>query len=268
MFDINLSNAKKIATFSFGVYHGTVQTPDFHRCVCGDKPFSRFFYIIKGTMVFDKGTEKELRVPSGNMIYLPNDITYNSQWLPGDDGEYISVNFRLDEIYVSLPNKICVVAKDDNGYYIHLLLEMLDAWNKGAIGYKIKTLSSIYNLMYCIENDNMRIKTKEKHRTIYKGIIYLENNYINDVSVKDLSDMCNTSESNFRRLFKKYKNMSPITYRNYLRIKKSCELLRSGECSIAEAAAAVGINDLCYYYKLYAKFMNGTPKELAATSLQ
>ncbi|UKI38466.1 MAG: AraC family transcriptional regulator [Clostridiales bacterium] len=42
-----------------------------------------------------------------------------------------------------------------------------------------------------------------------------------DISVGDLAKMCSTSEGNFRRLFKKYKNMSPITYRNYLRIKKS-----------------------------------------------
>ena len=95
---------------------------------------------------------------------------------------------------------------------------------------------------------------------IYKGIIFLENNYLQDISVGNLAEMCSTSEGNFRRLFKKYKNMSPITYRNYLRIKKACDLLGSGEYSVAEAAEAVNIPDVCYFYKLFAKFMNTTPK--------
>ncbi len=60
---------------------------------------------------------------------------------------------------------------------------------------------------------------------------------------------------------KSSKDENPL---NYLRIKKSCDLLRSGEYSVAEAAAEVGINDLCYYYKLYAKFMGGTPREQAS----
>ena len=92
------------------------------------------------------------------------------------------------------------------------------------------------------------------------GILYLENNYLQDVTVSELAKMCNTSESNFRRLFKKYKKMSPVTYKNYLKIKKSCDLLRSGEYSIAEAADAVNIPDICYFYKLFIRFMNVTPK--------
>ena len=55
--------------------------------------------------------------------------------------------------------------------------------------------------------------------------------------------------------------MSPITYKNYLRIKKSCDLLRSGEYSISEAADAVNIPDICYFYKLFTRFIVVTPKK-------
>lgn len=260
MFYVKLTD-DKTNNFKFGIYHGIVHTPDYSHCAPGDKPFSRFFYIIKGTMLFNDSEPGELRAEPGTMLYLPNNVTYRSQWLPGDDGEYISVNFLLDDLYVTLPDEICIAARDKDGYYRKLMTNMLSVWNRGGVGYKLETLSNIYNMLYCLSNDSMRSRTKSEHRTIYKGIIYLENNYVEDISVKQLSDMCNTSESNFRRLFKKYKNMSPITYRNYLRIKKSCDLLHSGEYSIAEAAAEVGINDLCYYYKLYAKFMSGTPRQ-------
>ena len=137
-------------------------------------------------------------------------------------------------------------------------------WLRGSIGYKLEVLSELYKILYSLENDILRRYTKQKHQMIYKGIIFLENNYLQEVSVGDLAKMCSTSEGNFRRLFKKYKNMSPVTYRNYLRIKKACDLLGSGEYSIAEAAEAVNIPDVCYFYKLFSKFMNVTPKSFVS----
>ena len=71
--------------------------------------------------------------------------------------------------------------------------------------------------------------------------------------------MCNLSESSFRRHFKEYKKMSPITYRNYLRIKKAKELIESGEYNVTEAAMNVKLPDICYFHKLFKKFYNTTP---------
>ena len=41
----------------------------------------------------------------------------------------------------------------------------------------------------------MIMKLKLKENVIYKGIIYLENHYIEEVTVEDLAEMCNISES-------------------------------------------------------------------------
>lgn len=245
---------------NFGVFRGTVQTPDKYTCVNNAKRFSRFFYVLNGTIYFNKGTKDELCAPSGSIVYLPNNITYKSEWPAGDIGEYISINFQLDGMYVGLPNKICIAAVDKNGYYLEMFKNIYDIWIKGSIGYKLEVLSQIYNIMYSLENDSVRRRAKAEHHTIYKGILFLENNYLEDISVSKLAEMCNTSESNFRRLFKKYKKMSPVTYKNYLKIKKARDLLRSGEYSVAEAADAVNISDICYFYKLFSGFMKATPK--------
>lgn len=250
----------KTRKYNFGVFSGKVETPDTYICEKNDKPYSRFFYVVNGTIIFDEGTNREVRVPAGHIAYLPNNITYKSHWPAGGTGEYISINFQLDEIYVSLPDRICIAAADKNGYYLNMFKKIYDIWIKGSIGYKLEVLSELYKLLYSLANDSVRSRTKKEHHTIYKGILYLENNYLQDVTVSELAKMCNTSESNFRRLFKKYKKMSPVTYKNYLKIKKSCDLLRSGEYSISEAADAVNIPDICYFYKLFIRFMNVTPK--------
>lgn len=179
---------------------GIVPTPDVYVCTENDKKFSRFFYVINGTITFDKGTEKEITASAGTIVYLPNNITYKSEWSAGTDGKYISVNFQLDELYITLPDSICIAAVD-------------------------------------------------------------RNSYLSDVSVSELAEMCSTCESNFRRLFRRYKKMSPVTYKNYLRIQKACDLLRTGEYSVTEAAYAVNIDDISYFHKLFTRFTGCTPKQ-------
>ena len=259
-FFINISNKIDISEGTFGVFSNTVETPDYYVCSKGDKPFARLFYVVRGTIIFNKKTAKPICAPAGSVVYLPNDITYISEWSGDETGEFISINFRISEALLSLPDKICIAADDKNGYYLKMFKEAYSTWIHGAVGYKFDVLSQIFKIFCSLESDTMRHLTKQKHHVIYKGLIYLENNYLKDISVSELAEICGTSENNFRRLFKKYKNMSPVTYRNYLRIKKSCDLLRGGEYSIAEAAAAVNIPDLCYYYKLFTKFMKKTPK--------
>ena len=259
-FFIEIPVANDTLTHNFGVFSRKVQTPDTFVCTKNDKPFSRFFYVVNGLIIFDKGTKKELPAPAGSIVYLPNDITYKSEWPAGETGEYISINFQMSDKLLRLPDKICIAATDKNGYYLKMFKNAYDIWLHGSIGYKLEVLSELYKILYSLDNDVLRRYTKQKHQMIYKGIIFLENNYLQDISVGNLAEMCSTSEGNFRRLFKKYKNMSPITYRNYLRIKKACDLLGSGEYSVAEAAEAVNIPDVCYFYKLFAKFMNTTPK--------
>lgn len=94
----------------FGVFSDSVIPPSPYVCEKNDRMFSRFFYVLKGKIIFDKGTENELEVKSGEIVYLPNDVTYNSEWDLSEEGRYISLHFILDEFYVKLPDKICIVA--------------------------------------------------------------------------------------------------------------------------------------------------------------
>ena len=259
-FFIKISEESEALCYNFGVFSSKVQTPNTFVCSKHDKPYSRFFYVVNGLIIFNKGSKKELQAPAGSLVYLPNDITYKSEWPAGVPGEYITINFQISDRFLHLPDRICIATVDKNEYYLKMFKNAYKIWMQGSLGYKLEVLSELYKILYSLDNDILRKQTKQKHQLIYKGIIFLENNYLHDVTVCELAKICNTSEGNFRRLFKKYKNMSPITYRNYLRIKKACDLLNSGEYSISEVAEAVNIPDVCYFYKLFSKFMNTTPK--------
>ena len=69
------------------------------------------------------------------------------------------------------------------------------------------------------------------------------------------------SEVNFRRLFKEYTGMSPIDYRNDLRLKNAKNMLQSGEYNVTEAATASGFSNLSFFIRLYKKKYGHTPKK-------
>ena len=85
------------------------------------------------------------------------------------------------------------------------------------------------------------------------GIDYIENNLSYDISVKELAKLCNMSASNFRRIFTKYSGVSPMEYKNILRIAKAKELLRNTNISITEIAEQLGFYDSSYFTKVFYK---------------
>lgn len=261
-FYMDISNTDAMPVMHFGVFYHPVTPPSNFFCKKGAKTFSRFFYVVSGEIIFNKNTDDELHAPAGSVIYLPNDVSYHSEWSIEDKCLSISFNFILDETYVRLPDKICIAATDTNGLYLDLFNQAYNIWQKGAIGYKLETLSVFYKLLNHLYVDLKCEEISVKHKSISKGILYIENHYLEDFDVGAIAEMCNTSESNFRRLFKKYIKMSPITYKNYLRIKKAQELLRTGEYTVTEVAAEVNISDICYFNKLFKRFSDVTPHKL------
>jgi YesN/AraC family two-component response regulator len=58
------------------------------------------------------------------------------------------------------------------------------------------------------------------------------------------------------------KGMSPVGYRNKLRIQKSIELLKSGQYNVTEAGQAVGIDDVKYFSKLFRQTTGALPSKI------
>ena len=59
--------------------------------------------------------------------------------------------------------------------------------------------------------------------------------------------------------------MSPVDYRNSLRIRRAAELLRTGRFTVGEAAKQVGIEDIKYFGKLFKRYTGINPGILKKT---
>ena len=82
-----------------------------------------------------------------------------------------------------------------------------------------------------------------------------------EYSVRELADLCQLSETHFRRLFGALFGMTPTEYRMNKRILRARDLLLSGQYTVTEAAHAVGFSDPSYFAKVFRAETGIAPRE-------
>lgn len=96
---------------------------------------------------------------------------------------------------------------------------------------------------------------------LQKAIIFINNNYMNKISLDRVAQEACTSRHHFSREFKKSIGCTYKDYVNTIRIEKARELLKNSRVSITEAAYAVGYPDLTNFERIFKKIVGCTPRE-------
>ena len=96
---------------------------------------------------------------------------------------------------------------------------------------------------------------------IMPAIEYIKENYASPIRIASLAEICSMSESFFRKTFEKYMNMKPLDYVNFVRIQKSCALLRSSAITVSDAAGQVGYESVSSFIRNFRRITGSTPHQ-------
>ena len=94
---------------------------------------------------------------------------------------------------------------------------------------------------------------------VYKAIVYINENYAEDVSAETLSERLGISYSYFSRSFKRIAGKSFREYLNNTRINHGEELLLNTNKSVTEIASLCGFANLSYFIARYRKYKGVSP---------
>jgi transcriptional regulator GlxA family with amidase domain len=124
--------------------------------------------------------------------------------------------------------------------------------------------SLLYSLI--IEMNRMYSNVTNKYdqincSPINKALKFIDENYWDKITMDELCEIANLSESQLCRLFQKHLNMRPMEYVFQIRVKSAKELLIQTDLSILEISQKVGYENPTYFSMLFRKNVGISPSE-------
>ncbi|MDD4532128.1 MAG: AraC family transcriptional regulator [Bacilli bacterium] len=130
------------------------------------------------------------------------------------------------------------------------------------LGIKIMLMDAWYILYRNVPKSNVVGNTFSAKVLLVKNAInYIHKNYMNAITLDDISRNSLLSKSELCKLFKKYVNQSPIQYLLRHRISNACYYLSYSDKPVTDIANKVGISDPNYFAISFKKIMKMSPTQ-------
>jgi AraC-like DNA-binding protein len=140
------------------------------------------------------------------------------------------------------------------------LAELVRVHEHGGLGASLKCNALLGDLLYHVAMDRFMAESKlSGYQRILPAILHLERHYVENMTVASLARMSSLSVSTFRRLFRNYSGLGPVEYRNRLRIRLACDLLKVGEHNVSEVAELTGFGTVQYFCRVFRRMMGRPP---------
>lgn len=101
--------------------------------------------------------------------------------------------------------------------------------------------------------------TSTKISTFKSMILFIQEHYMERISLEEIAAAGNVGKTLCAKLFKKYASKTPGEYLIYYRIQKSIELLTKTDLSITEISYATGFSSASHYTKTFHEMIGCTP---------
>lgn len=177
----------------------------------------------------------------------------NKQWLSGSELKTL-VREIVDTYYITMRNSNIKIADAlaersqweaaiDNCYSLELLFQEL-----------VKGITS--SLAKLLEGE-----AKRNLEQITEAKLYIERNYMENLSLEDLGTHLGFNPTYFSSLFKKETGTSFVEYLIKVRMEKAKDLLKDPDLKVQDVCLMVGYNDVRYFRKLFIQNTGLSPNE-------
>ncbi|MGD0035081.1 AraC family transcriptional regulator [Paenibacillus illinoisensis] len=128
-------------------------------------------------------------------------------------------------------------------------------------------------LLYTMFNDVVRAEERFSTSPVEHVKDYIEQNYMNKITIEELATIARMSSRHFMRLFKKRHGCSAMDYLTFFRIKQAQILMRNDHnYRLKDVASYVGYQDEMYFRRKFkqisgippAAFIQGSKQKIAA----
>lgn len=265
-------NAKELFYKDFEIDVADISSQNWSKCKRyggyekRPRPYSGFLLVMGDVeMQYILSDKKSITIHKNDLLYLPEGTNYImvSSAAESDTPIYdvlFNFNLRLPSGENARLSDEPLVLAHNGGRFSDYFMALYAAFHTphcSPLCVKAEAYRLVRHILsFCSGNSDSRYP-------IRAGLEYLEKNWNVNTPVSYLAELCGMSESYFRRLCNRYSGMSPVEYRNSIRISSAKSMLVENVSPISEIARAVGFDDSFYFSRLFRRVTGVSPSAYA-----
>ncbi|MCC8023658.1 MAG: AraC family transcriptional regulator [Clostridiales bacterium] len=268
-------------TFPISLYHVTKDHPRY-RMPCHWHREMELIRVVKGEILFLLN-DTSYRAGPGDVLFIAGGVLHSASVPPDcvydclvfDLESLLGVrsergsNWELDDI---LERRMLVqpLFHQTQQTVCETAWRLFDIMQEQAPGYELAIRGQLYQMLseiirrrlYIVSDAHARSQQDRLHR-LKKTLRLIESDYMEPLSLEDLSQAAGMSPKYFCRFFRQMTRRTPIDYLNYYRVERACDMFRTRDISVTEAAYRCGFNDAGYFSRTFKKYKGTTPKQFS-----
>ena len=231
-----------------------------------DRPSGRpdflLFYVAKGKEHFFM--DSEVIAEEGAFVFFRPFEKQKHIYLENITGEFYYIHFNAPADFDLFGFKSSVIYQSKPSTAIcSIFEEIISELQKKQPAYERFCASKVYTLLALLERKSKKeLSAQGKYFDKVSYVIQKMNmEYQINYTLEDYAKMCNVSKFHFLRIFKDITGVSPLEYRNNIRLDHVKEQLRDTNVPLNEIAESTGYTSPSYFCEAFKKRFGMSPSK-------
>lgn len=241
-----------LSFFTVSKYHYTKPTVCDYRN--SPRPHFCMGLVLDGKGVFEY-KDRSVEVTKGDIIFVPVASKYVSHWSGSPDVTYISMHFSFFS-HTQFPGdkelNIQKISPLTEGEFDDIFLRAFNDYERDG-GCNFSALACFFEIISKVSSRLVFESERKYDERIERVVSYLEMHYSENTTIGELAAIAHMSISHFHATFKAMMGVTPIEYRNSIRIRFAIMSLIRGDKTIECISEELGFESVTYFRRVFKK---------------
>ena len=240
-----------------------------HSCVVHYHNHYEIYYLLSGNRTYMIG-DKMLKIYANSIVLIRPGLTHQTF---GEEFDRILINFNRDSLLEVFSESFTdELLQAFNNFYLspqqhnannlfESILKNYDSGNSRMLTLQLAELLTYINDSFRSEGKKKPLPPPSDSPLLDKIINYMNENFASITTIEEIAQHFFISKYHLCHLFSVKIGLPPIAYLTNLKIGRACEFLRDTDMSITDVSTRCGFNSSSYFFRIFKKIMNLSPKE-------
>jgi len=230
--------------------------------------YYHLFYFLSGETDFIVDGTRH-KTEKGLCFIVPPNTIHEIQKVTGDTVTCYEIKFSVyDQISIDYLNRSGYVFHG-NDFLAELILFIVDNGLSRVPEYIDTTESFLYTLITYLTREYYEANSKTRNSQLIDTtgfsdvtvsiIIYIEENYTNQISLEMIAKSIGYNKNYICSVFKKDTDISIIDYLNFVRIRQAAVYFSYSDIDVSLVCARVGFANVSHFNRTFKKFIGISP---------